>query len=213
VGETRGPVAKIDRVKSKENIIQPTSPDSSPATAPDEAEALRRALPEHYSPTETVIESSAQATLRALWSPTFDPRRLVVLTEPIEGTLVSATDAVLYFERGAVQVSTGQSLLVLPLQYSRCLTLDSDSSGKLVRANLVDTGLLFAGKINAITRNRFGLFYSGCRKHDLGDRGDLKIFDEEHALWSQVHPHALSHFADVPAAMKTLVTKIINAKE
>jgi len=33
-------------LESKDSIRQPTSPDPSPATAPDEAEALRRALPE-----------------------------------------------------------------------------------------------------------------------------------------------------------------------
>jgi len=62
--------------------------------------------------------------------------------------------------------SSGQSLLILPLQYSQCLELDKPSA-QLVRTNLVMTGLLFTSDIDARISNRFGYWSTECCKADL----------------------------------------------
>jgi hypothetical protein len=61
-----------------------------------------------------------------LWRTSFDPRQSIILPERIEESLVQATSGKMYFERGAIRVqaeSRGHSLLLLPVQYSRCLVL------------------------------------------------------------------------------------------
>ena len=91
----------------------------------------------------------------------------------------------MYFEKGGVRIraeSDGRSLLVLPLQFSNSLQITStetNSSGKpiqLLRVNLVETGVLFEGKIDFKFAHVFGLLrgISG-RKRDIEDCKRLGI--------------------------------------
>src|SRR5262249_18714872 len=78
----------------------------------------------NYSPTNVIVARDAPSILQHLWRASFDPRQSIILPERIEESLVQATGGKMYFERGAIRVqaeSRGHSLLLLPVQYSRCL--------------------------------------------------------------------------------------------
>jgi hypothetical protein len=105
----------------------------------------------NYSPTNVVIARDAPSILQHLWKTSFDPRRSIILPERIEEPLVQATGGKMSFERGAIRVQAethGHSLLLLPLQYSRCLVVSEAAKAKLLPANLVQTAVLFQGSID-----------------------------------------------------------------
>jgi hypothetical protein len=165
-----------------------------------------------YSPTEIVVAHEAAAILRIFWQESFDPERTVVLGEQINTPLVTANHAEFQFERGAIHVkaqSAGRSLLLLPVHYSRCLSLDANNRGKLLRANLVQTGLLFEGHLDAHIHLRYGLFQTSCRNEDLADLRVLGIKNDQQTLpWSFRHPHAVSSLAEIPDALQAALRKI-----
>jgi hypothetical protein len=165
----------------------------------------------NYSPTEIVIAHEAAAVLRILWRESFDPERTVVLADHVNTSLVTASHAEFQFERGVIHVkaqSAGRSLLLLPVHYSRCLSLDS-KEGTLLRANLVQTGLLFEGNLDVRIYLRYGLFQTSCRKEDLADLRVLGITNDQQTLpWSFRHPHSVSSLAEIPGALKTALGRI-----
>jgi hypothetical protein len=65
---------------------------------------------------------------------------------------------------------------VLPQQFSNCLRA-SDGRVRLVRANLMMTGVIFSGQLYADIHFDYGIFRLGCRWAGLADmrRLDLKI--------------------------------------
>src|SRR5262249_10237384 len=89
------------------------------------------------------------------------------------------------------------SLIVLPIQYSRCLSLVGADSARLLRTNLLVTGLLFSGEIDADLVYTFGFFRAGCRRADhddllaLGYAGDVRPRPG-------VHPFAVTTLAEFP---------------
>jgi len=164
-----------------------------------------------------VIARDAPSILRHLWNSSFDPRQSVILPEGIEQPLVPASGGKIFFERGVVRVqaeSRGRSLLLLPLQYSRCLALSEAVKAKLLPANLVQTAVLFQGSIDLGIHFEYGLFRPGCRKQDLADLAELGIFDEKDAgpPWAQLHPYAISTVADLPRAVGAVVEKLATAR-
>jgi hypothetical protein len=168
----------------------------------------------NYSPTNVVIARDAPSILRHLWNSSFDPRQSVILPEGIEQPLVPASGGKIFFERGAVRVqaeSRGHSLLLLPVQYSRCLVL---SEARLLPANLIQTAVLFRGTIDLRIHFEYGLFRPGCRKQDLADLAELGIFDEKDAgpPWAQLHPYVISTVADLPRALGAVVKKLATAR-
>jgi hypothetical protein len=171
----------------------------------------------NYSPTNVVLARDAPSILRYLWNSTFDPRQSVILPEGIEQPLVPASGGKIFFERGVVRVqakSRGRSLLLLPLQYSRCLALSEAVKAKLLPANLVQTAVVFQGNIDLRIYFEYGLFRPGCRKQDLADLAELGIVDDKSAAppWAQSHPYAISTVADLPRAVRAVVKKLATGK-
>jgi len=171
----------------------------------------------NYSPTNVVIARDAPSMLKHFWRTSFDPRQSVVLSEGIEEPLVQATSGKMFFERGAIRVqaeSHGHSLLLLPLQYSRCLVLSEGVKAKLLPANLVQTVVLFEGNIDLRIYFEYGLFRPGCRRQDLADLAELGIFDEKGVgpPWAQLHPYAISTVADLSRALGAVVTKLTRSR-
>jgi hypothetical protein len=153
----------------------------------------------------------ATSALQTFWNPSFDPQQSVILIKPLQDRLVPASDAEMNFERGGIHVkarSSGRSMLVLPLEYSHCLELQG--TGKLLRANLIETGVLFENVLDARIRLRYGLFHTSCRKEDIADLKRLGIAEEEKFAppWSQRHPHAISSLAELPAALQSLFEQV-----
>ena len=119
----------------------------------------------------------------------------------------------MFFERGAIRVqaeSRGRSLLLLPVQYSRCLMPSEPLTAKLLPANLVQTAVLFQGNIDLRIHIEYGLFRPGCRKRDLTDLAELGIVDDKSAAppWAQLHPYAISSVTDLPRALEAVVRKL-----
>ena len=68
--------------------------------------------------------------------------------------------------------SQGKSLLIIPLEFSNCLSFKSnDSKSNLIdsfRVNGILTGLLFENNLNVTAKLRYGIFTNtGCRLKDL----------------------------------------------
>jgi hypothetical protein len=79
--------------------------------------------------------------------------------------------------RGGLHVSgrsDGTSLVVLPQQFSNCLRAD-DARVRLVRANLIMTGIIFSGAVDTDISFDYGIFSPGCRRADFADMKQLGI--------------------------------------
>jgi hypothetical protein len=74
--------------------------------------------------------------------------------------------------------SAGQSVLVLPVQFSHCWRIVSGSNATLFRANLMQLGVLFSGELRLELRQIFGpVGDSACRVLDAADAAQLRMLD------------------------------------
>jgi hypothetical protein len=129
----------------------------------------------NYSPTGVVTAKSSAEIIASLGAPHFDFTKQVVLSSPIDEPLVPAHDMRLTLIRGGLHVSgssDGTSLVVLPQQFSHCLHA-RDSRVRLVRANLLMTGMIFSGNVDADIVFDYGVFSPGCRRIDLAELSQL----------------------------------------
>jgi hypothetical protein len=133
----------------------------------------------NYSPTETLTDASAAEIMSAIRQPHFDFTKQAVVSTTIDDRLVPARDMRLSIIRGGLHVSghsDGTSLVVLPQQFSHCLRAH-DSRVRLVRVNLMLTGVIFSGDVDTDILFDYGIFTPYCRLADLADgkRLELKI--------------------------------------
>jgi hypothetical protein len=131
----------------------------------------------NYSPTEVTSVRSAAEIVAALSAANFDFTRQVVLSTEIRDRLVPARETKLSVIRGGLHFSghsDGASLVVLPLQYSNCLRVRDDRA-RLVRANLIMTGVIFSGAIDTDISFDYGIFSPACRRGDFADMKQLGI--------------------------------------
>jgi hypothetical protein len=131
----------------------------------------------NYSPTEVTTAQSGAEISERLGAPNFDFARQVVLSGAITEMLVPARDMQLAVIRGGLHVSghsDGTSLVVLPQQYSHCLRA-RDEHVRLVRANLMMTGMIFSGAVDTDIMFDYGIFTPRCRWADLSDIKQLKL--------------------------------------
>jgi hypothetical protein len=133
----------------------------------------------NYSPTRLIEVSTAKEVVDHMRAPTFDGARTVIVTEKLSGDFVPAREATMNVERGGLSLrasSAGESLLVLPVQYSHCWQLRNAPNAALFRANFMQLGIRFSGKLNAQLRHVFGPFWhSLCRVEDADDMTRLKV--------------------------------------
>src|SRR5262249_24096125 len=133
----------------------------------------------NYSPTEIRLMTNFSQGLRAMHDPNFDGRQTVVSDIAIAGPLVQAENTKLVFEKSGFSIqasSSGRSVLVLPVQFSRCLTVSGMGDPVLFRANLMQLGVSFTGRLDATLEFRFGpIFASNCRIEDIRDMERLRI--------------------------------------
>jgi hypothetical protein len=135
-----------------------------------------------YSPTTVRVVPSADAALTELADPQFDPAEIALTSTPLPAGLVPARFDALTLGKGEITVrahSTATSLLVLPFEFSKCLSLRVQKVGesvRLVRIDLLLTGVLFAGDLDATLSYFTGPFsHSHCRLEDLADMRSLDI--------------------------------------
>jgi len=131
----------------------------------------------NYSPTEVVTATSAPEMVAAMRAENFDFMRQVVLPAAPSQTLVPADDMRLSPIRGAFHLSgrsSGTSLVVLPQQFSNCLRA-RDERVRIVRADLLMTGVIFSGVVDTDILFDYGIFTPGCRRADAADMRRLQV--------------------------------------
>jgi hypothetical protein len=138
----------------------------------------------NYSPTLVANLGGATAIIARMADGDFDPAREILADIPTAASgLVAATDSHLTFDGTSVRLraqSSGHSLLLLPLEFSECLKATSTASEtpQLFRANLVQTAVLFSGKIDTVISLRTGPFLNPtCRFQDYVATKALHVGD------------------------------------
>jgi hypothetical protein len=136
----------------------------------------------NYSPTTIHSAATAAAVVARLQEPDFDPTREIIGDAPGDtGELVPASGSTLTFLGAALRLqaeSSGRSVLLLPLEFSRCLKATADGGEKpiLFRANLLETGVLFSGRLDATLAIDTGAFLNpACRLMDFFDARTLRV--------------------------------------
>ncbi len=129
-----------------------------------------------YSPVE-LIETADRARIISEISQT--PRQLKVrafVQGTTAGSLVPAASSEMAFVRNGIRVearSGGRSALLLPVQFSHCLTVREEgpaSGTKLMRANLLEALVVFERSVKVQIDWKFDFWRSAaCRKADVDD--------------------------------------------
>lgn len=143
----------------------------------------------NYSPTEPMVLHTAHDIFKRLADPDFSPKRSVILQEKLPQDLTTAKNSSMRFVPNGVRVSAqsdGLSLLLLPLQYSHCYKVtqvnaqnSNQQLPRLMRANLIESALLFEGNIDVLLKYEFNLGSSHvCMKEDLYDNQLLELEHE-----------------------------------
>ena len=130
-----------------------------------------------YGPTEVVTAALAPDMVAAMRVENFDFTKQVVLSMPPPETLVPARDVRLSLIKGGFHLSgrsSGTSLVVLPQQFSNCLRA-RDERVRIVRADLLMTGVIFSGEVDTDILFDYGIFTPGCRRADLADMRRLQM--------------------------------------
>jgi hypothetical protein len=132
------------------------------------------------SPVEAILAKNSADAIAQMANDSFDFEKMVVVLDPLPAgsQLVRARPDKLLFFRDHAEISAssvGKSLLVLPVEYSRCIRSnlrDESDVGmpRLMRANLSQLGILFEGKLTGAFDVRFSpLEQPECRLADLKD--------------------------------------------
>jgi hypothetical protein len=185
--------APFEGLKLRETVPVPVSPEYLKRTAfPQDIHSFTLFLYEldgvnigQFSPTDTRVTATAAETIDALADPAVDLSRTVMASEPLPKGLAPATLQEFLVERGRFRVratSSGRSVLLLPMEFSRCLRVRSNvphaPEVRLFRADLLLTGVLFDRTLDATISYRTGPFVnSGCRLKDRADVAEMKIKD------------------------------------
>jgi hypothetical protein len=128
----------------------------------------------NWSPTEVIVASNPFDTIRILKSSQFNPRESVVLDQAIEQKLVEAYDTNFTVEANQYRISalsTGFSLLLLPIEYSSCFEIEQqnrvDLAPRIYIANQLFFSILFERSLNISLKFRNGpLINADCRLND-----------------------------------------------
>ena len=150
-----------------------------------------------FSPTKVQIAASAVDILSKLRDERFDFRVHVVLNEQIPDSTYSAVlESNMTVHRGKLRVkarSDGRSLLLLPIQFSRCLSIDShfqNASPRLLRANLIQSVVLFERELDADISFVFGPGRNvNCRHADIDDYKKLDLARWNSDYFMTILPH------------------------
>lgn len=137
-----------------------------------------------YSPTEVVTNSTAAETIEEMRRPWFDGRRTVIVDKTLTGQFVPAHSTIMSVNSDGLTlqaISEGESLLVLPAEYSNCWRIRGQSKAELFRANLMQLGVRFEGKLDIELEYDFSPFWgSSCRGEDAEDAARLELVYARH---------------------------------
>jgi hypothetical protein len=122
---------------------------------------LSRPTVGNFSPTAVTTAGTADEITAALANPNFDVDRQAVIESAIGRPLTAARDMRMTRIRGGLHVSgksDGTSLVILPQQFTNCLRA-RDERVRLVRANLMMTGVIFSGDLEPIFSSTTASFH------------------------------------------------------
>ncbi|MEY2498934.1 MAG: hypothetical protein QOD12_2490 [Verrucomicrobiota bacterium] len=143
------------------------------------------------SPTRTVLSGSAIETIALMTSPSFAFNETAVVHGENLNGLTPAEAGTINFKKGGVRVrgrSHGPALLVLPVQFSNSLQIVTTRTNskrvpiKLLRVNLLETGVLFDGEIDMRIAHVFGPFrgvqgrlrdVEDCKRLGITETGEI----------------------------------------
>lgn len=115
----------------------------------------------NFTPTTVILSKNLKEIKHIIGSQSFNPEYQVILSSAHLGDLVPALDGKIVFKKNKVLLSgesQGESILVLPIVFSNVLKIKNMEPGKckIVRANLLQAGVIFSGKLNAEIYPEFG---------------------------------------------------------
>lgn len=135
-----------------------------------------------FSPTQVTWAADYPAAVRALRESADLAQRVVLLGTPERlPELVSATRVRLVAVRDGYQLTAsapGPAMLVLPVQFSHCWRLEAAANAeppRLLRANVVQTGVLFKDQVDVRLRFEFEPWRTSCRFRDGDDFAQFAI--------------------------------------
>lgn len=134
----------------------------------------------NYSPVREVRANDFPGAMRAMHQADFDGSRTVVTMDgALDHPLVPARQVQLVYTKEGFHLtatSNGYSVLVLPVQYSHCWTAEGTGNPVLFRADAMQLGVSFSGKLDARLVFQLGPILAGqCRVDDLHDMERLRI--------------------------------------
>jgi hypothetical protein len=129
-----------------------------------------------FSPTQVIWRPDYQAAVSAMREqPDFENRVVLLGTPERPLQLVVASRSRLLAIEDGYHLSAsapGQAMLVLPVQFSHCWQIenaDDRDPPLIVRANVVQTGILFKDKVDVRLRFDFEPWRASCRLRDARD--------------------------------------------
>jgi hypothetical protein len=132
----------------------------------------------NYSPIQVVKADDAVQTLALMKNRNFDGKQTVVTDAGIAGSFLPAREVSMTLISGGLSLraaSDGDSLLVLPVQYSHCW-VTTDPKVSFFRANMMQLGVRFSGPLSSDIKLEFGPFWhSYCRRQDAHDAERLNM--------------------------------------
>ncbi|NDB36304.1 MAG: hypothetical protein EB023_13425, partial [Flavobacteriia bacterium] len=133
-----------------------------------------------FSPVEFQTYSDLREFVELVRTKTIDFKKTALVETLIKGDLVPAKLQSLRFKNGpSIRIeaeSMGQSLLVLPFDFSYCIQYSGKGNPQIVPVNLSCTGILFRGKIDGWLKFRFSPFANlEQRGRDIQRAKDLEI--------------------------------------
>jgi hypothetical protein len=134
----------------------------------------------NYSPTKIALARTGAEIAAILRTPDFDFKEQAVLTNGLSTPLIPASAARLSIIRDGLHLkahSDETSLLILPQQFSECLSA-RDPRVRLVRADLLMTGVVFSGDIDTDISFDYGVFSPWCRLADISETKSLDLKSE-----------------------------------
>jgi len=154
----------------------------------------------NYSPVAYEYANNAADATKTLSAAGFNYKHTVVVNSSERlPTLVPATRSKLYYSKGRLRVlaqSTAESLVILPVQFSHCLKIKTVlPNARLLRTDLLLTGLLFSGEVDLEIYYNFSFFNSTCRNKDILELHQLNFLPDTARMPDGKfrHPYAVGH--------------------
>ena len=132
-----------------------------------------------YSPVEVIRQSDLRSAISAVASESFDGAKTALVEDDIQGPLVPARNSTISMSGADLRVtaqSEGKSLIVLPLEFSRCIDMRAGGSfvgagdASLHRVDGIFVGISFVRNLDVILAFRTGPFAKPlCRLNDYRD--------------------------------------------